>query len=320
MAMYSAYFDESGTPDTGQFLVVAGGVSDVVQWSQLEREWTETLKKFSVPYFHSAAFEQKIPPFDALTDQLADELFYRLIGIICRRVERTVSQAIRLADYRIINEKYVFAECYGFPYPLLGRSCMGIVDVWARRYPDRKLLHFFENGAKHKGQLEWIAERDHLQVPTFLEKTQYSQLQSADLIAWCHNLYLTTSGKVRDRYERGLDRLSECSNQWGLINLTDPDKIPTILNIPVRNQAMLYKSVIIRQHGKRRAVTHYWPKGNVVRPKINRRTLVLPDIPALTLERVADAKARYEGQYLSPEDVRKMAADYADKKGVRGGQ
>jgi hypothetical protein len=38
MAMYSAFFDESGHPDDTLFLVVAGCVAEVGQWTEFERE------------------------------------------------------------------------------------------------------------------------------------------------------------------------------------------------------------------------------------------------------------------------------------------
>jgi len=43
MAMYSAYFDESGHPDDSRYLVVAGAVADVDQWVHFEREWISAL-------------------------------------------------------------------------------------------------------------------------------------------------------------------------------------------------------------------------------------------------------------------------------------
>ena len=43
MAMYSAYFDDSGHPDAGDRLIVAGGVAPVEQWVHFEREWRDAL-------------------------------------------------------------------------------------------------------------------------------------------------------------------------------------------------------------------------------------------------------------------------------------
>jgi hypothetical protein len=172
------------------------------------------------------------------------------------------------------------------------------VEEWAEKHsiPESSIRHFFENGAKHKGQIEWIAERDLKSVPVFLEKKEFAPLQAGDLLAWCHHHYLSTHGKPEPRYEKAISRLSEVSNQWGLINFQDPDRIPSILDIPLRDPSMRYRSRIVKKDGKRRAVTHYWPKTRVIEPKLERKTLVLPDKPPLTLDQVKVATERYKAK------------------------
>jgi hypothetical protein len=230
-----------------------------------------------------------------LSEVQKNDLFARLVGIICRRIEKSVSLAVRLSEYRAMNMKYVLSEYFAYPYPMLGRSCMGKVGEWATEHnvPDSEILYFFENGAKHKGQLEWIAQRDELQIPVFFDRTKGVPLQAADLLAWCHNLQLTAGGKIPTRYDRGLDRLSNTSNDWELTHLDDVDRIPTILGIPVRDPALKYKSEIIRKDGKLYALIHCWPK-NQKRPKLRKNLLTLPDKPVLTIQDAIEAAERYE--------------------------
>ncbi len=237
-----------------------------------------------------AAFNQ----FDQLTSLQAEELLSRLIGVICRRVEKTVSQAMKMAEYDATNDKYVFAEYYGHPYPLLARSCMGHVETWAAKHsiPVSEILFFFENGAKHRGQLEWIAERDRLPVPIFLDKSQATPLQAGDLMAWCYNLHLTSNGKIPPIYDRGLNKLLKVSNDWGLIRMPDPHRIPALLDIPKRDSDMQYQYRIVKHKGKRFAVTQSWTKGQIA-PKVVKHTLQLPEQPALTLEALIKASEKY---------------------------
>src|SRR5260370_36173183 len=97
MAMYSTYFDESGHPDDGTHLVVAGCVADVEQWVHFEREWKLALAPLGPDtVFHAVDFDKGNPPFDKLSTTEADELFKTLVGIICRRVEKTFSAAMIL--------------------------------------------------------------------------------------------------------------------------------------------------------------------------------------------------------------------------------
>jgi hypothetical protein len=295
--MYSAYFDESGHPDDSRYLVVAGAVADDSQWVHFEREWTEALAPLETRIFHATDFDKGNPPFDALTEDERDTLLKSLVNIACRRIETSVSQAIDLNQYKIANNKYVFAELYGFPYPCAARSSFGKVEAWAGKYsiPISEILWFLEDGAKHKGQLEWIAERDKLPKPDFRKKDELIPLQCGDLLAWCHNLFLTNNGKVPDRYARALDQLARTSNNWELMNLSDPDRLPSILSFPLRDPAFVYKAKIIRHAGKRRAVVRYWPKskGNT-EPKVDRKTLVLPEPPRLTAEEVIKAAVEYD--------------------------
>jgi hypothetical protein len=216
--------------------------------------------------------------------------------LLCRRVERSFSQAINLDQYNVINQKYVFAECYGFPYPALARSCMGHVGLWASRHsiPDSQILYFFENGAKHRGQLEWITLRDKLQPPLFPRKSTTVPLQAGDFIAWCHNLYLTTGGKIPERYDMALNRLSKIGNDWGLVNLRDPDRIPNILEIPIRDPKYRYRSVIVKHRGRRRALTQYWSHHEGTQAKIIRKTIPVADKPILTGEAAIEAEERYQ--------------------------
>lgn len=294
MAMCSAYFDESGHSELGPFVIVAGCVADVSQWEHFEREWLACLAPFNTRIFHAHEFDKGEPPFDKLSRSEGDDLFSRLVGIICRRVEKTYSQGIRLEQYRVINQKYIFAECYGYPYPAAARSCIGRVENWAEGHGISRtdLAVFFENGAKHRSQIEWLCERDKLQIPTFGEKSDYIPLQAADLIAWCHNSYLLKDGKVAARYESALDRLADVSNDWGIIDLEDPDKIPAILEIPLRNPDFNYKCTIVKRHGRRNAITHYWPKDKS-EPGLDRKKLVIPELPPLTLEEILARTERY---------------------------
>jgi Protein of unknown function (DUF3800) len=301
MAKYSAYFDESGHPDDKQFLVVAGCIATVDQWLHFEREWKEVLRPFNTDLFHMAVFQRRAPPFDSLNDQAAKDLLMRLVGIICRRIEKSFTQVIPLTEYRVINKKYIFAECYGHPYPAIARSCMGRVAEWTQRQSvaDEEVRYFFENGAKHKGQLEWIAERDHLPIPIFLEKNQAIPLQAADLIAW-HSIAFLLRTTNADNIA-ALDRLSQrfdTDKDWGLTDLRDPDRMPALLKIPLRDPQFKYKYKIIRKDGRRIASVQYWHK-TLPEPKLERKTLALEQPPRLTGVELKRAIIEYEASRRS---------------------
>jgi hypothetical protein len=296
MAMYSAYFDESGHPDSGRYLIVAGCIADVEQWVHFEREWLLALAPLNTKVFHAVEFDERMPPFDKLSDQERADLLMRLINIICRRVEKTISGALDLHEHRAINLKYVFSECHGYPYPQVARVCIGIVENWAKKHslPKDEIKLFFENGAKHKGQLQWIAKRDYLQIPVFLEK-RHAPLQAGDLLAWCHHLALNRRAGTPEMYAQALARIEQASSSWQLLDLKDPDRLPFLLGIPLRDPQFTYKHSIVKKDGKRVPVIHYWPKANADEPKLDRKSLKLPERPHLTIEEFNNRAADYDG-------------------------
>jgi hypothetical protein len=93
---------------------------------------------------------------------------------------------------------------YGFPYPLAARSSIAAIELWAAKHSlnTREFLYFLEDGAKHKGQIQWMAERDRIPIPKLLEKVESVPLQVGDLLAWCHHSYLTSGRKLNNRYLR----------------------------------------------------------------------------------------------------------------------
>jgi hypothetical protein len=285
MAMYSAYFDDSGHPDAGRYLVVGGAVADVNQWVYLERDWKEALASFGLTEFHATDFEKRWPPFNALSDCQRESLLMRLAGIICLRAEKTISAAIDLEEFKRSNDKYVFAEMYGFPYPQCARSSISRVEGWAKKHSivKEEIKYFFEDGTKHRGQLKWIADRDSLPEPEFIGK-RYAQIQAADLLAWSHHQYLNLGGHVPAMYQRMLEKLSTLSSIWELIEMKDPDRLPVILGIPRRDPELVYKCKVYRTRGKRRAIVLFWPRTAVAELQLKKQALNIPDSPFSTPE------------------------------------
>jgi len=304
MAMYSAYFDESGHPDKGDYMVVAGAVADVGQWVEFEREWKEVLAPLNTEVFHATDFEAGASPFDGLSECDKDDLFSKLIGIICRRVEKTCAGTIKLNDYKAVNRKYVFAEHYGFPYPSCARTCMGAVEEWAHSFSIsvKEILFIFEDGAKHKGQIKFIAERDGIPVPDFKKKTEVIALQCGDLLAWLLHLTLVEN-TLAPRYLKAIERLIDKAHRWRDMNLSDPDRLPSILGIPLRDPLFKYEWHILRKNGKRTVAVTRRPKTERGQFKIDRKNDVIPEVRQMPIEEFQEIAKRYDKGVLSKKNA-----------------
>jgi len=293
--MFSAYLDETGHPDNGSHLIVAGCLASVDQWVHLEREWLSAIAPFGISIFHTVDFESGAAPFGNTDRAKRKEISARLAGIIARRCEKIFSFTIDLADYRKVNEKWIFAESYGYPYPLACRSCIGQIEVWSAKHsvPMKEILVFLEDGAKHKGQLEWIAERDGLVIPVFRKKSDLVPLQAADFIAW--HLAQAFEGRDRGKYsESVVMQLEKISHSWRTMDLTDIDRLPTILEIQPRRPELNYRSKVLQKGGVRRSIVQYWRKDTPRDEKIDRQTLVLSDKKTMTDDQLLQAIRRYE--------------------------
>ncbi|MGA2605824.1 MAG: hypothetical protein ABSH01_00020 [Terriglobia bacterium] len=77
------------------------------------------------------------------------------------------------------------------------------MNEWKRNFaqPEDKLLVFFEDGTKHKGDFMDAMERDQLPCPVFIKKQQATPLQAADWLAW-EMFNATKTNDVRPALQR----------------------------------------------------------------------------------------------------------------------
>jgi uncharacterized protein DUF3800 len=195
MTEYAAYFDDSGHPDDQPYVVVAGFISSEEQWLIFEREWREDLQPFGIDVFHMADFESS----RLWTREKKNELLRKLIATIRVRTRFHIDHIVPMDMYRQINEKYAFEEVIGTPYALAGRTVAKSINEWKQKYMKSgdKLLVFFEDGTKHKGDFMDAMARDKLPCPVFIKKSDAVSLQAADLAAWeCFEAIQTSTTKI----------------------------------------------------------------------------------------------------------------------------
>jgi hypothetical protein len=143
--------------------------------------------------------------------------------------------------------------------------------------------------------LEWIAERDNVPAPTFRKKADLIPLQAGDFIAW-HMTQLLNCADQEDYSESVVRRLETISHSWRTKEMSDPDRLPFLLDIPGREPHLKYRPTVIRKDGVRRAVVHFWPKGQPKGQKLDKKTFVLPDRRKLLPEEVQRAMTDYAGR------------------------
>src|SRR6266436_6070961 len=87
LAMFSVYFDESGTHRASPVVVVAGWVSTDIQWRAFSTSWQKILRVAGLtpPVFHMTDFESRRPPFSDWKNSKRIKVLQRLHGQIRRR-------------------------------------------------------------------------------------------------------------------------------------------------------------------------------------------------------------------------------------------
>jgi hypothetical protein len=84
--------------------------------------------------------------------------------------------------------------------------------------------------------------------------------------------------------------LERTSHSWKTTNLSDPDRLPTILDIPRRLPGFHYKYKVVQKHGIRRALVHYWREDQ----RFDRKNLTLPDRRVMSPEEIDRAIQEYD--------------------------
>ncbi len=187
---FAAYFDDAGHPDNQDLVLIAGFVSGKDQWLKFEDEWHNALQQCGLPrdtVFHMTDLLAGAPksPFAGWTDHQKHRLLEKLVHIAAIRTVKHFSETVFMDDYRAVNDEFALEEFHGAPYGLAGRNLLMRLKHWLEKQgPDARLLIFFEDGTKHKGDLLDNCRRDGLPTPAFAKKRELVPLQAADLLAW----------------------------------------------------------------------------------------------------------------------------------------
>jgi hypothetical protein len=247
--MFTAYFDDSGSPDDTMAVVVAGFVASDDQWRQFERNWNDTLSQFGISLFHMKEFAHSTGEFSRFKGNKADrEWFLRqLLSHINLRVRHSCGHAVLMDDFRDVNSRYAFEAFDITPYSLCGRTCLASVANWAQRWgiPEDQIRYVFEDGSKGKGTLEQRILRDKSITPVFKTKPPSVPLQAADLFA-----YEMLAGN-RAIFERGVDSFDDLRYpirqlrpllrqplDWGTYDRKDLEAFSQNAGVPRRNSCI----------------------------------------------------------------------------------
>lgn len=197
--MLRGYFDDSGTHTGGttgpsRIVVVAGFLADDQQWDRFNDTWLDILRRYSLPYFHMAAFEAGRQQYEGMTDSDRATLLDQLLRTISVRQRVPVASGVVTSDYDSVLTDWEKRR-YGKPYSFASQIAWMGIRVWAdQRGYDEPIPFVFEDGTLHKGQVMWAFDKTETR-PTLRrlyrlhslkwgDKTSFPPLQAADILAY----------------------------------------------------------------------------------------------------------------------------------------
>src|SRR5713101_5255072 len=188
IAGYSAYFDASGHPDRRSELTVAGFASTVKKWTRFDLGWNEILKSEGIKVSHMTDFVSSQGEFAVgwKGETSKRKAFIdRLAQCIKLNVNKSFRTTLVIADFNSVNELYQLEEFLGRPYALCSMVCTCTLRQWAqRKRAGKRLLYYFEDGDKDKGNFEQMHRAAYRVAPKFLDKSEAIAFQAADFAGW----------------------------------------------------------------------------------------------------------------------------------------
>jgi hypothetical protein len=187
LAMFTAYFDASGTPKTS-VLTMAGFVGRIKKWTDFESDWRGLLPA-GVTMFHMTDFASSKSGWEAWKGPEHSERRVRLIQKLSACIKRTVNKgfvhSVRRKHFMECDKEYRLRDRFKNQYVFLGMGCLGKLEIWAenKKIKKDKILCVFEDGDKGIGQLIALARSEGFNaVPQ--SKKDVRAFDACDLAAW----------------------------------------------------------------------------------------------------------------------------------------
>jgi Protein of unknown function (DUF3800) len=251
---FTAFLDDSGSPDEGICLGVAGFVSTKAKWASFDQDWHRILQSYDIEYFHMREYAHSIDQFKSWKGKEGKRRTFlrRLIECLNGRVHKSFASSVVLKDYNEVDALYPVHEALGQPLALCGRTCSARINNWRTR---RKMVEpveiVFEAGSKHFDDFKRIQARDLQPIPRQADKKEYAALQAADLVAWENTKALTDLEKGRisglDEIRKSMEALTKIPNQWGVYVRADIVKSCELISLPLRREIQEMTPGMIKQ-------------------------------------------------------------------------
>lgn len=213
IAVFTVYFDDSGTHSESETAVAACLVASDKAWESLTLDWGDVCVEEGFEHFHMTDFigRHKLP-YSAWDDEKRDRVYRKLAALIGKYIERGYSVTVQKSAFVTIAPE-TRAVIGDKPYTLAVRTCIGNMRKW-RVDSGGNFQFVFDWISKGNGKGEIKAihetlsqiEREEYGLTQMTDgwscqhKQDFPPLQAADIFAW--NVYNATVNRVIAREAR----------------------------------------------------------------------------------------------------------------------
>jgi uncharacterized protein DUF3800 len=225
---WRAYFDESGTDEESEWIVLAGYMFDDKQFVELDAKWKSMLDSHrdsdgkTLPFFHmsSCAHNQKV--FKRFTRDQCDIIAREAIGLIVDHMSYGFAVSIEKRFAHLIPTGNLTFSAYSFAC----WQCLMAIRKWADTENYRgDVLYFFEQGhdSEHEADKLMIDIFKQTELQSvyrssghgFYDKRKVRPLQCADILAW---QWLTHSKRMkREGISDPRGAITSCRKDFGAL-------------------------------------------------------------------------------------------------------
>ncbi len=203
------YVDETNTHEGPEFICVAGYLFLRNKAKTFSRKFRKKLDKHALPYFHMKECAHNTGVFGYISKDQCGEVETKLISLTKEYSEIGFIVSLHKETYRAVMPESLVPEL-GSEYSFCLREIIYTVRRWIERTGfTGDITYFFESGAEHQSEAnriltnmfitEKLRSRYNYAAHSFVDKSKFMPLGSADLLAWLYQNHLKRDKRLPSR-------------------------------------------------------------------------------------------------------------------------
>lgn len=220
-----AFFDDSGTHDSSDVIVMGGLLAPEEAWVVLEPKWQEALDCFGIKQMHMSHCERRWGEFQEMERPDRDKIIERFSDLVCETGGRMLASAVSRKVWKAVLDKTPILEVvFKEPIDFLFNTCMrralesrrastdGLEEVVVAFDTREQNMHFWEDLAS-RYEKKWSPR---LVGYSFGQMKRVLPLQAADMIAYeafVHQCRFELSGDAFS-HRPNMVKLLSCLPVW----------------------------------------------------------------------------------------------------------